>query len=377
MVRMTTRPLGKTGLQISTLGFGAMRLPMYRRGAQEHVRVREAVRLMRHAFDGGINHVDTAYGYCASESEMVVGKAVRGVRDQLIVSTKLPVWQVKKRADFMRLLEEQLRRLALEHIDIYYLHGIGAESLRTKVLPLHLLEEADKARRKGLIRFLSFSFHDTPAAMKEIIDTGAFASVLCQYNLLDRANEAMMAYAKAQGLGVIVMGPVGGGRLGHPGAVIRDLLPKQAVSSPELALRFVLSNPHVDCALSGMSALTQVDENVRVAARRTPLSVREQNHIRRVMDKLQRMAQLYCTGCGYCLPCPHEVRIPECFAAMNLHRVYGLLAAAQARYKQIGTWPKGARADGCTQCGVCESKCPQHIKIRAQLADVQRLLGGG
>ncbi len=373
---MNTRPLGNTGLQISALGFGAMRLPMYCRGAHEHVRVREAVRLMRHAFACGVNYVDTAYGYCAGESEAVVGKAVRGLRDQLIVSTKLPVWQVKKRADLMRLLEEQLRRLALDHVDIYYLHGIGAECLHNTILKHHLLDEAEKARRKGMIRFLSFSFHDKPAAMREIIDTGAFASVLCQYNLLDRANEAMMAYAKAQGLGVIAMGPVGGGRLGHPGAVIRDLLPKQAVSSPELALRFVFSNPNVDCALSGMSALAQVDENVRVAVRRAPLSAREQSHIRRVMDKLQRMAQLYCTGCGYCMPCPHAVRIPECFAAMNLYRVYSLLAAAQARYTTIGNWPNGRRADACTQCGICETKCPQQIKIRAQLADVQRTLGG-
>jgi predicted aldo/keto reductase-like oxidoreductase len=245
----------------------------------------------------------------------VVGKAVRGRRDQLIVSTRLPVWQVKKRADFMRLLEEQLRRLALAPVDIYYLHGIGAERLHNTILKHHLLDEAEKARRKGLIRFLSFSFHDKPEAMQEIIDTGAFASVLCQYNLLDRANEAMLACAKAQGLGVIVMGPVGGGRRGHPGAVIRKLLPQQAVSSPELVLRFVLSNPNVDCALSGMSAIAQVDENVQVAVRRAPLSTREQSHIRRVMDKLQRMAKLYCTGtCATCGIVAHATCVPvACF----------------------------------------------------------------
>jgi predicted aldo/keto reductase-like oxidoreductase len=372
---MITHPFGRTGLQISPLGFGAMRLPMYRHGRAEHVRVREAVRLMRHAFDCGVNYVDTAYGYCAGESEQVVGKAVRGRRDQLIVATKLPVWKVSKRADFTRYLEEQLRRLALDHVDIYYLHGIGAESLRAKILPLHLIEEATKATRKGMIRFLSFSFHDTPSAMKEIIDTGAFASVLCQYNLLDRGNAEMMAYAKARGMGVVAMGPVGGGRLGHPSGVLRGLLPKQYVSSPELALRFVLSNPHVDCALSGMSTREQVDENVRVAARRAPLSARELARITRVMDKLRRMAQLYCTGCNYCMPCPHEVRIPECFEAMNLYRVYDLLDAAKARYRQIGVWPKGRRADGCTHCGVCEAKCPQRIAICAQLDEVQRMLG--
>ncbi len=373
---MQFRPFGTTGQQISALGFGAMRLPMRWRHKKGHVTMREAVRLIRHAFERGVNYVDTAYGYCEGESEIAVGKALKGWRDRVMLSTKLPIWAVKKRADFRRLLEEQLRKLQVECIDFYHLHGIGEARMRDVVLKYHLLDEAEKAKRRGEIRHLSFSFHDKPDAMKAIVDTGAFASVLCQYNLLDRANEDAMAYAKSKGLGVIVMGPVGGGRLGAPSKVIQKLLPRKAASSAEIALRFVLSNPSVDCALSGMSALEHVDENVTVAANAAPLSAAEHARIRAAMDELKHLAQLYCTGCRYCLPCPQDVNIPVIFEAMNYYRVYGLLEAARNRYRGIGGWQaKGKNAAACVNCGLCEKKCPQHIPIRAQLKEAHRVLG--
>jgi predicted aldo/keto reductase-like oxidoreductase len=375
---MQYRPFGNNGVQISALGFGAMRLPMRRKGRHNHVRVRDAVRMLREAFELGVNYVDTAYGYCAGESEIVVGKALKsGWRDKIMLSTKCPTWEVKKRSDFRRLLDEQLRKLDVECIDFYHMHGIGANAMEKVILKHKVFEEAEKAKKKGLIRHLSFSFHDKPENMKAIIDTGAFASVLCQYNLLDRSNEKMIAYAAKKGLGVVVMGPVGGGRLGQPSKVIQKLLPKKASSSPELALRFVLANPNVSCALSGMSTPAHVEENARVASNEKPLTAREQQKIIKAMDELKNMAKLYCTGCGYCLPCPQDVDIPGCFEAMNYYRVYGLLEAAQQRYNRIGRWGDKTkkRADACVECGKCEDKCPQHIKIRKQLREVRKLLG--
>jgi len=372
---MQYRSFGTTGVKISALGFGAMRLPMRHHGTRQHVRVRDALAILRYAFDHGVNYVDSAYGYCAGESEIVVGKALKGRRAQVYLSTKLPTWQLKARKDFRKILDEQLRKLSTDYIDFYHLHGIGAESFNNKILALHVLEEATKAKRAGLIRHLSFSFHDKPEAMKTLIDTGAFASVLCQYNLLDRSNEPMLAYAASKGLGVVIMGPVGGGRLGHPSTVIQKLLPVKHASSPEIALRFVLSNPHVSCALSGMTTLAQVKENIRVASNAAALSVGESERIAAAMDELKKLAELYCTGCGYCLPCPHEVNIPVCFEAMNLYRVYGLLPPAQERYRAIGSaWLKGARADACVNCGACLSKCPQKIDIPRQLKEVHRTL---
>ncbi|NLF38391.1 aldo/keto reductase [bacterium] len=371
---MHHRPFGATGFAISALGFGAMRLPMARRNGADHVRFQTAIRMLRHAFDLGVNYVDTAYGYCNGESEIAVGRALKGYRDRVRLSTKLPLWQVKKRADFRLLLDEQLRKLDTDHIDFYHLHGVSAARMKDTVLKFHLIEEAEKAKAKGLIRNLSFSFHDKPEAMKPIIDTGVFASVLCQYNLLDRSNEKMIAYAKSKGLGVVVMGPVGGGRLGCPSPVIQRLLGRKAATSAEIALRFVLSNPNVDCALSGMSAPEQVDENVAVASNKNPLTGREHERVNKAMDELKELANLYCTGCAYCMPCPQDVNIPACFEALNYYRVYKLMDVARGKYNGIGKgWIKGKKADACIACGVCEAKCPQNIPIRKQLREVQRV----
>jgi predicted aldo/keto reductase-like oxidoreductase len=201
--------------------------------------------------------------------------------------------------------------------------------------------------------------------------------MLCQYNLLDRSNESGIRYAASKGLGVAVMGPVGGGRLGNPSEVVSRLLPGQSrISSPELALRFVLSNPDVSMALSGMSAIGHVDENAATVTRDAALSPQELEAIQRASLENQRMMDLYCTGCKYCEPCPAGVNISEIFRTMNYHEVWDLKEYARNQYSQIGQtqWLQGNRADACTECGDCETKCPQHISIREQLKQCHSVL---
>src|SRR5690606_24345515 len=186
------------------------------------------------------------------------------------------------------------------------------------------LAAALKAKEEGLIKHLSFSFHDEPDNMIKLIDTGYFESVLCQYNLLDRANEAAIAHAQAKGLGVVIMGPVGGGRLGAPSEAIEKLLPGKRFSSAEIALRFVLTNPNVSCALSGMLSLHRVDGTAAVASDDSPLRPDEVERLNLAMEENQNMAELYCTGCNYCMPRPFRVNIPLNFQIMNCLRFYGL-----------------------------------------------------
>ena len=192
-----------------------MRLPMKPdQEGNSRLVMKESVELLRYGFEQGINYVDTAYGYCGAESEIAVGKALKnGWRDKVYLSTKLPLGKVDEQNDFRRLLDEQLGKLQTDYIDFYHFHGVNADNFENKIMQFNLLEEAVKAKKQGLIRFLSFSFHDKPEKMLPIIDTGAFASVLCQYNLLDRANEPSIKYAAEKGVGVIAMGSVGGGRL--------------------------------------------------------------------------------------------------------------------------------------------------------------------
>jgi predicted aldo/keto reductase-like oxidoreductase len=209
--------------------------------------------------------------------------------------------------------------------------------------------------------------------MIKLIDTGEFETVLCQYNLLDRANEEAMAHARERGLGVAVMGPVGGGRLSTPSQAIGGLIGNSTVGTPEVALRFVLANPSVSVALSGMSTDEMIEQNVRIASMTQPLGADEKESIEASLLRFAELSKLYCTGCNYCMPCPMGVKIPRVFELMNLHRVWGLTDNAKSGYQKLVK--KGGSVDPCVLCGNCESKCPQEIKIIEQLQECAALLG--
>lgn len=374
---MQYRKFGNTGVNISALGFGAMRLPGNTVGEKTVFDEEEGVRIIRRAFELGVNYVDTAPYYCDGQSEIIVGKALKGWRDRVYLSTKNPIENASG-GDWRARLEKSLAKLDTDHIDFYHMWGINWETFTEKIdVPGGPLTEARKAKEEGLIRHISFSFHDKPESLVKLVDTGCFESVLCQYNLLDRGNEAGIAHASDKGLGVVIMGPVGGGRLGAPSDVIRQLIGGNVASNAELALRFVLSNPGVSCALSGMGTMDMVEENARVASNSAPLSPDEVARINASMDENKKLAELYCTGCNYCMPCPHEVNIPLNFQIMNYHRVYGITEYARGQYAQIGVnpWMKGKKAGECIECGLCEEKCPQKIEIRRQLKETAEALG--
>ncbi|MCL2030384.1 MAG: aldo/keto reductase [Oscillospiraceae bacterium] len=375
---MLYRKFGNTGVDISVLGFGAMRLPSVHKDGKNVFDYEESARMMLRAYELGVNYFDTAPLYCDCESETIVGRALKSIRDKVYVSTKYSVRSALG-SDFRQGLEASLKKLDMEYIDFYHLWGINWETYENRLTaPGGPLEEARKAKEEGLIRHISFSFHDKAENMGRLAETGQFETVLAQYNLLDRSHEEGFARAHARGLGTVVMGPVGGGRLGVPSEKIRSLIPGGARSNPELALRFVLSNPHVSCALSGMSTMEQVEENCRVADRGDALSAEELEAVNAAVRENKKLADLYCTGCKYCMPCPQEVNIAVCFQLMNYHRVYEITDYARAEYKNIGMpWMAGKNASFCNECGVCETKCPQKLAIRDQLRETDKVLGGG
>jgi predicted aldo/keto reductase-like oxidoreductase len=248
------------------------------------------------------------------------------------------------------------------------------------------LEAARKAQSEGLIRHVCFSSHDSPENIIRLIETGEFAAVLMQYNFLYRHNEAAIARAAAQGLGVAIMGPVAGGRLAIPQGLLRAADGTRTARTPELALRYVWSNPDVSVALSGMNTQAQIEENAATADHMVSMSAAEITEVNQLAGENRRLEDLYCTGCGYCQPCPNGVNIPENFRYMNWHRVWGLTEAARKSYAALGpggTWSPwagritGLRASECLECGECEPKCPQNIPIMSQLKDVAKTLGEG
>jgi uncharacterized protein len=374
---MQYRDFGKTGLKISTLGFGAMRLPFKVVEGKNVYDEDESIKIMHRAFELGVNYIDSAPYYCDGESEILVGKALKGWRDKVYVSTKNPIEDASG-DHFRERLEKSLKKLDTDYIDFYHMWGISWEAYENTIAVKDgPLEAALRAKEEGLIKHLSFSFHDKPENMIKIVDTGYFETVLCQYNLLDRSNEAAISHAAQKGLGVVIMGPVAGGRLGAPSETIQKLLPGKVKSSAEVALRFVLTNNDVSCALSGMGSMAMVEENVQVASNASQLSKDEMEAINVSMEENKKMAELYCTGCNYCMPCPQEVNIPLNFQLMNYHKVYKITDYAKDEYSKIGNTQghKGKKAEECIECGLCEEKCPQKLEIRRQLSETAAALG--
>lgn len=375
---MQYRDFGKTGLKISQLGFGCMRLPEYEKDGRWFIDTDKSDVMLRRAYELGVNYFDTAVGYCHENSQYAVGRAIKPFRDKVILSTKCPLGDhAKDDSIFWRQLEQSLSRLDTDHIDFYHFHGINKGTFDNIIEPLHLMDCARKAIDQGMIRHISFSFHDDPKNMAYIIERGEiFSSVLMQYNLLDRSNEEAMANAHEKGLGTVIMGPVAGGRLSAPSGLSEKLLGKKNEATPELAMRFVLGNKNVSCALSGMTNLEMVEQNARIGAMETPMTEEDFKHAAEMMLELKKFSDLYCTGCEYCMPCPRGINIPYAFSAYTYHNVYGMTQLARSMYSEIGkNEHRGALLSQCVECGACAKKCPQHIDIPAKLKLVTETLG--
>jgi predicted aldo/keto reductase-like oxidoreductase len=374
---MIYKPFGKTGVKVSVLGFGAMRLPMKEADGKKIVDEDLAIPLMQKAFDMGINYVDTAPLYCETLSEIAVGKALKGYRDKVYLSTKNPIEDADG-GHWMERLEKSLKRLDTDYIDFYHFWGISKKSFESwQGLKFGPIEAAYKAKEQGLIKHISFSYHDSAESFKKIVDSGIFETTLVQYNMLDRSNEEGIAYAKSKGLGVAIMGPVGGGRLGAPSEQIQSLLKSKSTSTAEMALRFVLANENVDIALSGMGNMDMLKENFEIASRTGHLTEEEISRVKSMMEENKNLAKLYCTGCNYCKPCPQGIDIPYLFEIMNRYRVYDLKEHAKSAYKEMmngWSWIKSADASKCVACGTCEEKCPQKIPIIKQLKETHATL---
>jgi predicted aldo/keto reductase-like oxidoreductase len=381
---MQYRTFGRSGRQVSILGFGAMRIPTHEDRTAD---LEKSVPLLRRGLELGINYIDTAHVYCEGTSEVAVGQAVKGFdRSRITITTKVSAGDEEKSsaASWGQRLELSLKRLDT-HIDFILFHGLRWDVFEKWVSqPNMALSVARKAQAEGLVKHIGFSSHDSADNIIRLIDTGEFEAVLMQYNYLDRHNEPAIAHAYERGLGVSIMGPVAGGRLALPGGVAIDSEGALEMKTPELALRYVWANPAVNVALSGMNSLEQIEENVASANRLEALSAAEQTQIHGLFEQNQKLADLYCTGCSYCLPCPNEVQIPENFRYMNWYRVWGMEEAARKAYAALspqGTWTpyagfiQGKKAEDCLACGECESKCPQNIPIIAQLEEVARVLG--
>ncbi len=381
---MRYRKFGESGWQASILGFGCMRLPTTDAVPNsENVIEDEAIEMIRRGVDGGTNYVDTAYTYHNGRSEVLLGRALSGgYREKVRIATKSPVWMIEKPDDFDRFLEEQLERLQAGPIHYYLFHGLNRKGW-DDIRDLGLLARAEAAVDDGRINSIAFSFHDVYAVFQEIID-GYDGWEMCQiqYNYMDteyQAGRRGLEYAASRGITVVAMEPLLGGKLALPPREVKEIFDAHEVrrSPAEWALQWIWDQPEVAVVLSGMSSMQQLEENLLAAdtADERPLGEGEHRLIAQVRKRLEERATIPCTKCGYCMPCPQGVDIPENFALYNDGLIYEDLQAPRLRYVRFLS--EAQRAGACSACGECEDKCPQGIEISKLLPKVHAVLGEG
>lgn len=371
--------------KVSVLGFGAMRLPTKPDGSIDQPTVNA---MIRRGIEGGINYVDTAWPYHGGHGEEAVGQALSGgLREKVLLATKMPIWLMTSQADMERTLDEQLRKLKTDHLDVYLIHSLTTARWK-KAVSLDALGFMERAREAGKIRYIGFSFHDGLKLFKEIVDFYPWDLCQIQYNLLDtdfQAGTEGLQYAASRGIGVVVMEPVKGGVLALP--IEGDLVPiaeranYQKKNLADLALRWVWNQPEVGLVLSGMSSPQQLEENLASAERGFVgnLSEAEMKMVGEVRNFLRSRIRAACTGCAYCMPCPQNVDIPQCFRSLNDGALSGNWETAKMQYGYL-LGPKGLSgglgASACIECGQCETKCPQHLPIRELLKEVKKIFEG-
>jgi predicted aldo/keto reductase-like oxidoreductase len=377
---MQYRKFGKLNWKASVLGFGCMRLPTIG-GNPADIDQEKTTEMIRTAVEAGVNYFDTAYPYHEQRSEIALGKALEGgYRDRVRVADKSPVWLIEKSDDYQRLLNEQLERLRMPWVDFYLFHALNRNAW-AKIKQLDLLAEAEKALADGRIKNLGFSFHDNLDAFKEIVD-GYDGWRFCQiqYNYMDtefQAGTEGLKYAAGKGLAVVVMESIRGGKLALDLPAARPIwesAPRRRKPA-DWALQWLWNQPEVSVALSGMTTLEQVEENIASAevSGVGRLDAGELALIGRVREAIEGVSPIPCTRCEYCLPCPNGVNIPRNFEIYNEFAMYG--DPGQSRFTYSRFVPDGEKAANCVQCGECLPKCPQNIPISDWMPVVEEVLG--
>lgn len=371
---MQYRKYGEGGPEVSILGFGVMRLPPRKKGVWGSVNFSKSVPMMRRAMELGVNFFDSHHNYHEGLSEVAIGKALKGWKGQRIyIQTKTPFYHRKSQDYFKKLLHEALEKMGVDCIDYLLFHAMNMEMFNKR--GKSFFKFTDWAMKKGLIRHRGFSSHDAPENIRKFIDTGEFSCMLVSFNLLNTEQQDTIDYAHQSGMGVSVMNPVAGGGLAADSSRILSLV-RGAKSCPEVALRHVLTTPGVDVAMSGMSTMEQVEENVEVVSRKSLLTTKQRASLVEKLDSIQDKKLNLCTHCGYCMPCPQGVDIPQNFLLLARAKLFGLMESSRQGYRNLQNHPEGNKsAEVCSRCGNCMPKCPNEIKITEQLKEVAQLLG--
>ncbi len=368
---MQKRRLGRTGLQVSVIGFGGIPIIALSRN--------EAEKVVRYAYEKGINYFDTARAY--GDSEEKIGAALKDVRDEVVIATK--THQRTKEEAARAGLKQSLRNLQTDRIDLVQLHGIDSEETLKKATGTEgSLTALEEAKSKGKIDYIGISGHN-PYVLKKAIETGKFDTVLVPLNVLDkRATEELIPLAKDSDVGIVIMKAMGGcgAPLQYPQWGARLLgKPEQDWPDPsefiahfgkdgfdraQRSLRFVLAH-NIDTVIPGLRSTEQVDYIVKVAEDFKSLSSEEKK-----IYKFEKLPpEPFCRECQKCMPCPDGVEIQTILRWDTYYTFYDIRRWTREQYPKLRT-----KVNSCTECGQCEEKCPYHLPVITMLKEAEERL---
>lgn len=374
---MKYRELGNSGLKASIVGFGGMRF-----FNQDE---RTAMATIERALRRGINLFETGVYYGDGKSERWIGQGLKQAgadRDRLVIANKAGVSAMPSGEDVRRSLEESLEREQMDYFDLFSFWGCNTRPMFENVMkPGGPLDAVLKAREKGLVRAVGITTHAQPDLILEFAEQYHWDSVTLKEHVLFSRQQAVIDRLGALGTGVIVMSPLAGGVVAMPGGAIRERLSQAGMTGAQLGLRFLIANPNVSSAISGMTTPEEVDENTAIGEQDGPLTGPETVLVEAIQEATVALEKPFCTSCGYCMPCPEQVNIPGIFRLWNIMRGYGNAEYSKLEYLKIQEqrhWADfpGKSADHCIECGTCEERCPENLPIIENLKQAHLDLSG-
>lgn len=335
---MEKRRLGRTGLYVTAISFGA--LPMQR------CTMEEAGKVLAAALDSGINFLDTARAY--TDSEEKIGYHLAARRNEYYLATKS---MLRDKDGMAADIDLSLKMLKTDYIDLYQVHSIKTRNDYEAVMaPGGALEALKEAKQAGKIGHIGITGHSIPLLV-EAVKTDEFSTVQVAFNCIETsALDELIPVAAAMDIGCIVMKPLGGGM----------------IENADLSLRWILEH-NITCAIPGMDEVQQVVHNMRPAQNFVPLSAEERAIL---ASEAERLGPDFCRRCGYCAPCVVGIDIPGVFIFHNQYTRYGMTNVIPARYGRMK-----AKASDCIDCGICEERCPYDIPIRSRMKTIAADLG--
>ena len=347
-LNVTYRTLGRTGLKVSTLGFGCM--------------LTSDASVVTRAIDAGVRYFDTARVYQRGNNERMLGAAVKGKRDRVVISSKS---RTRSATGMLGDLEESLRALGTDYLDIWYIHDIRDPSGITD----ELLGAQQKAKKEGKVRFAGLSLH---GGHKEVIPaaigTGQIEVLLTTYNFaMDDAFTPLLASAFKAGLGVVAMKVMAGSfRLNEGYNYDRAQQVLKQRGAHLAALKWVLQHPFVHTAIPSIVDAEQLAENLR--AMREPFDEPDRKLLQ---TQLGYIRPLYCRMCDACNgACPRGLPVADVLRYLTYAEGYGQFALGREHFLEL---PAAQQSVRCSQCPACVVKCPYGVKVAERLARAQEL----